>query len=153
MPFAPRGGASGAPSTASPHERREASLRAQIARITARLETEQLDAETRAILEVRRRTLQAELRQIKAEIASTDAVARRSTIQLTVVTPGMSGAVAPSPSRLDRTIDEALNVLAWEGVIALGLLIVVAPFALVGAAAWLGRRFYRRREEDRLLAA
>ena len=74
-----------------------------------------------------------------------------STIQLAVVTPGAYGAVAPT-SRIDRTIDEALGVLAWEGVIALGLLIVLAPFALVAFAAWLGRRFYRRREEERLLA-
>ena len=46
----------------------------------------------------------------------------------------------------------ALNVLAWEGVIALGMLIVFAPFALVAFAAWLGRRLYRRHEEERLLA-
>ena len=75
-----------------------------------------------------------------------------STIQLTVVTPGALGAVAP-PSRIDRTIDEALNVLAWEAVVALGLLIVLAPFALVAGAMWLGRRLYRRHEEERLLAA
>ena len=74
-----------------------------------------------------------------------------STIQLTVVTPGAFGAVAP-PARLDRTIDEALNVLAWEAVIVLAVLIVLAPFALVAFAAWLGRRVYRRREEERLLA-
>ena len=74
-----------------------------------------------------------------------------STIQLSVVTPNASGAIAPS-SRIDRTIDEALNVLAWEGVVALGLLIVLAPFALVGLAAWLGRRVHRRHEEERLLA-
>lgn len=133
-------------------ERRQASLRAQIARISARLETEPLDAETRAILEARRRTLQAELRETKAGIASTSAEARMATIQLTVATPGARGVVAPPPSRLDRTIDEALNVLAWEGVIALGLLIVVAPFALLGAALWLGHRVYRRHEEERLLA-
>ena len=48
--------------------------------------------------------------------------------------------------------DEALNVLAWEAVIALGILIVFAPFALVGLAAWLGRRLYRRHEDERLLA-
>jgi len=67
------------------------------------------------------------------------------------VTPGSSGVVVPA-SRIDRTIDEALNVLAWEGVVALGLLIVLAPFALVALAAWLGRRLYRRREDERLLA-
>ena len=74
-----------------------------------------------------------------------------STIQLTVVTPGAFGAVAP-PSRIDRTIDEALNILAWEAVIALGIVIVLAPFALVAFAAWLGRRLYRRHEDERLLA-
>ena len=74
-----------------------------------------------------------------------------STIQLTVVTPGAFGAVAP-PARLDRTIDEALNVLAWEAVVVLAVLIVMAPFVLVAFAAWLGRRLYRRREDERLLA-
>ncbi len=59
----------------------------------------------------------------------------------------------PRRRRIDRAIDEALNVLAWEGVVALGLAIVLAPFALVGLAAWLGRRVYRRHEEERLLAA
>ena len=132
--------------------RRQASLQAQIARISARLETEELDAETRALLETRRRALQAELREIKTGIATTSAEARMSTIQLTVVTPGAYGVAAPLPSRLDRTIDEALNVLAWEGVILLGLLIVSAPLAIAAAAAWLGRRAYRRREEERLLA-
>jgi hypothetical protein len=74
-----------------------------------------------------------------------------ATIQLTVVTPGVLGAV-PTPTRLDRTFDEALNVLVWEGVVALAVAIIAAPFALVAFAAWLGRRLYRRREEDRLLA-
>ena len=74
-----------------------------------------------------------------------------ATIQLTVVTPGVLGAV-PVPSRLDRTLDEALDVLVWEGVIALAIGIIAAPFALVAFAAWLGRKLYRRREEDRLLA-
>jgi hypothetical protein len=132
-------------------ERRARSVRAQIALISARLESESLDAETRAVLEARLRTLRSELRQLRGGIASTNAEARMSTIQLTVVTPGAFGAVAP-PARLDRTIDEALNVLAWEAVVARAVLIVLAPFGLVAFAAWLGRRLYRRREEERLLA-
>jgi len=133
-------------------ERREASVRSQIARIVARLETESLDAETRAVLETRVKTLRGELRGLRSGIAATNAEARMSTIQLAVVTPGAYGAVAP-PARLDRTIDEAVNVLMWEAVIALATLIVMAPFALAAFAAWLGRRLYRRREEERLLAA
>ncbi len=132
-------------------EKREATVRAQIARIRARLESESLDPQTEAVLRARLQTLRSELAQLRTGIDTTEAEARMSTIQLSVVTPGAYGAVVP-PSRIDRTIDEALNVLAWEGVIALGILIVLAPFALVGVAAWLGRRVYRRHEEERLLA-
>jgi hypothetical protein len=130
---------------------REAGVRSQIARIRARLQTESLDPQTEAVLRSRLQTLRSELAELRTGISSTEAEARMSTIQLAVVTPGASGAVAP-PSRIDRAVDEALNVLAWEGVIALGMLIVLAPFALVACAAWLGRRLYRRHEEERLLA-
>ncbi len=134
-------------------ERRESSLRAQIARIGARLETETLDAETRAVLEARQARLQRELRQVRRGISSTSAEARMATIQLSVVTPDALGVVPAPPSRLDRTLDEALNVLVWEGVVALAIAIVVAPVALLALAAWLGLRLYRRREDERLLAA
>jgi len=132
-------------------ERRERSVRAQIATLVARLDTESLDAATQARLEARLQNLRSELRGLRRGISGTNAEARMATIQLTVVTPGMLGAV-PVPSRLDRTLDEALDVLVWEGVIALAIAIVAAPFALVAFAAWLGRKLYRRREEDRLLA-
>jgi hypothetical protein len=132
-------------------ERRGRSVRAQIALVLARLETESLDPTTRAQLEARLRTLRGELRQLRRDTAATNAEARMATIQVSVVTPGVLGAV-PLPSRLDRTLDEALNVLAWEGVIALAIAIIATPFALLGLATWLVRRFYRRREEDRLLA-
>lgn len=131
--------------------RRERSVRSQIAVLVARLESDALDAETRARLEERLRTLRAELRTLRRGVAGTRAEARMATIQLTVVTPESTGGVTP-PSRLDRTLDEALNVLVWEAVIALAILIIAAPFALLLLATWLGRRFYRRREEERLLA-
>ena len=132
-------------------EQREATVRSEIARIRARLRTETLDAQTEAVLRAKLQTLRAELTELRSGISSTQAEARMSTIQLTVVTPGAVGAVAP-PSRIDRAIDEALDVLAWEGVIALGMLIVLAPFAVAALAAWLARRLYRRHEEERLLA-
>ncbi len=132
-------------------QQRSRSLRSQIALVNARLATESLDAETRAKLEARLKNLRADLRGARVSLDVLRSEARLSTIQLTVVTPGAFGAVAP-PSRIDRAIDESLNILAWEAVIALGMLIVLAPFALVGFAAWLGRRLYRRHEDERLLA-
>ena len=132
-------------------ERRERSVQAQIAVLVARLESDTLDAETRARLENRLQNLRSELRQLRRGISGTTAEARMATLKLTVVTPE-TGAVAPPPSRLDRALDEAVNVLVWEGVILLAILIVAAPFAFVALVAWLGRRYYRRREEERLLA-
>lgn len=131
---------------------RQASLRAQVARITARLQSATLDAETRAALESRRRTLREELAGIRSNLSTTTSEAQSATIQLTLATPEAFGTVS-APSRLDRTLDEALNVLAWEGIVALALAIVLAPVALLLLAAWLGRRLYRRHEEERLLAA
>jgi hypothetical protein len=132
-------------------ERRERSVRAQIALVTARLESESLDAPTRAQLEARLKTLRSELRLLRGDTAATSAEARMATIQVSVVTPGVLGAVHV-PSRLDRSLDEALNILVWEGVVALAIAIVAAPFALVIFATWIARSLYRRREEERLLA-
>jgi Domain of unknown function (DUF4349) len=133
-------------------ERRERSVRAQIALLVARLESDSLDAGQQAIFEARLKNLRNELRALRLGIAGTNAEARMASIQMTVVTPDGSG-VAPVPSRIDSTLDEALNVLVWEGVVALAILIVAAPFALVAFAIWLGNRLYRRREDDRLLTA
>ena len=41
-------------------------------------------------------------------------------------------------SRIDRTLDEALNVLAWEAIVLLYAVIVVAPIALVVACLFRG---------------
>jgi hypothetical protein len=132
-------------------QKREAIVRGQIARIRARIESESLDPQTEALLRAKLQTLRAELVQLRGGIASTNAEARTATVQLSVVTLDASATVVPG-SRLHRTISGALNVLAWEGIVVLGVLIVAAPLALLGFAAWLGRRAYRKHEAERLLA-
>jgi hypothetical protein len=132
-------------------EKREATVRGQIARIRARLATESLDPATEAALRAKLQTLRSELVDLRTGISTTNAEARMATVQLSVVTPDASGTVVPA-SRIHRTIDGALNVLAWEGIVLLGILIVLAPLAVVGLAAWLGRRLYRKHETERLLA-
>ena len=132
-------------------ERRERSLRAQLALVSARLASEDLDETTRALLETRRKNLRDELRGVRRSSAATGAEARMATIQLSVVTPDAADAV-PAPSRLHPTLGAALDVLVWEGIFALALVIVAAPFAFLALAAWLGRRLYRRREEEQLLS-
>jgi uncharacterized iron-regulated membrane protein len=46
-------------------------------------------------------------------------------------------------------LHSAVGFLALEAIIALYALIVISPFAILGALAW----FWRRRSVDRLLAA
>ncbi len=131
--------------------RRARSVRAQIVKITARLESQQLSPEQRAALELRRQSLRSELRSLRQSIRSTGSEARFATIELSVVTPESQG-VVPAPSRLDRSLDKALEVVVWEGIVALVALLVGAPLAILALAAWVLRRMYRKHEEDRLLA-
>ena len=130
---------------------RARSVRAQIVQITARLESRQLTPEQRAALELRRRNLRSELRALRQEIRSTHSQASFATVQLSVVTPQSLG-VVPTRSRLDRALDRAVEVLVWEGIAALVVLLVLAPLVLLALAAVVARRFWRRHEEDRLLA-
>ena len=133
-------------------EQRERSLREQIARLTGRLQQSELTDEARAVLEARRATARRELAEVRQAKASVNREASLATISLALRTEA-GAAVPATPSRVDRTLDEALNVLAWEGVAILYTVIVLAPFALLAAAVLFGARFWRRREDERLLAA
>ena len=131
-------------------EQRERSLREQIARLTARLGSEELTDEQRA---VPRRDAPPPSGSSRQCARSRPASARGEPRHAVMALRTEEGAAVPAPqSRLDRTLDEALNVLAWEGSPPLRG-IVAAPFALLAAAAIVGARFRRRREEERLLAA
>jgi hypothetical protein len=132
-------------------DRRQQQVRARIAALTVAIDRAESDAE-RARLEEQRAQARAELRELRASRMATAAEARNATVQLDLRTKQDVGAAAPG-SRLDRALDRALAVLAWEGVVLLAVAIALAPLALVTAAVWATRRTRRRREEERLLAA
>jgi uncharacterized protein DUF4349 len=125
-------------------------LRARIAALTVQIERATTSAERARLLEQRAQA-QAELRELRASRAATAAEARNATIQLELRTEDGSGAVVGS--RLDRALDRALEVLAWEAVVALAFAVSALPLALVAAAVWTTRRTRRRRQDERLLAA
>jgi len=134
-------------------DHRTQQVHARIAALTAAIDRAESDAE-RARLEEQRAQARAQLRELRASRAATAAEARNATVQLDLRTKQDTGGAAPgSGSRLDRALDKALAVLAWEGIVLLAAAIAVAPLALVAAAVWATRRTRRRREEDRLLAA
>ena len=126
-------------------------VRAQIAALSAALGTAETPAERARLLE-RRAQAQAQLRELRASRSATAAEARNATIQLELRTEQGSGVAAPG-SRLDRAVDKALVILAWEAVVLLTIVVAVAPLALVATGVWGARRVRRRREEERLLAA
>jgi hypothetical protein len=133
-------------------DRRQQRVRARIAALTVAIDRAETSSE-RARLEEQRAQARAELRELRASRAATAAEARNATVQLDLRTKEAGGVAPGSGSRLDRALDKALVVLAWEGVVLLAVAIAAAPFALVAAAAWATRRTRRRREEERLLAA
>ncbi len=125
-------------------------LRARIAALTVQIERA-TGAADRARLIEQRAQAQAQLRELRASRAATAAEARNATIQVELRTE--DGAAAAPGSRLDRALDRALEVLAWEAVVALALAVAAAPLVLVGAAVWGTRRARRRREDEQLLAS
>jgi vacuolar-type H+-ATPase subunit I/STV1 len=126
-------------------------VRAQIAALTAAIERAETAAERARLLE-RRSQAQAQLRELRTSRSSTAEVARNATIQLELRTDQKAAVPAPG-SRLDRALDKALAVLAWEAVVVLAILVAAAPLALLLGAVWATRRTRRRREDERLLAA
>lgn len=58
---------------------------------------------------------------------------------------------AASPGRLERAVDDATGVLSAELAIGAYALIVASPFLLLLAAAFAGKRAYRRFADQRLL--
>jgi hypothetical protein len=78
-------------------------------------------------------------------------VASGTTARISLVL-GTEKAIAPVPhhrGRLGRMVHSAVGFLALEGIIALVVLIVASPLALVAGLAWA----WRRRSVERLLAA
>ena len=131
--------------------KRETALREQIARLSARLASSELDAETRATLEARRDAARSELAQVRVARAQVNAEARYATIQLGLQTR-QSSVVPAVPSRFDRGVDRAVEILALEAMVVLYTLVLVGPLALILVLAWLVRRGLRRRQDEQLLS-
>lgn len=132
--------------------KREAALRERIARLSARLAAPGLGAEIQATLEARRDAARSELAQVRVARGQVNAEARYATIQLSVQTR-QSSVVPVVPSRFDRALDRAGEILALEAMIVLYALVIVGPLALLALLAWLGRRGLRRRQDEQLLSS
>jgi Domain of unknown function (DUF4349) len=122
---------------------------ARIAQLQESLRNPNRTAAERAVLQARLSDARRQLRDLRAALAGTRAEARLATIQLGLTTEEiLPASVEEEPGALDRVVD----ILRWEALALLYVLVVAGPFILVGLAVWFLLRLRRRREEERLLA-
>jgi hypothetical protein len=118
----------------------------RIAQILAQLGSPTLSDENRVVLQSRLTSNRQKLTDLRASMKSTRAEAATSTVYVSLTTEEIQ-ATPVGGSRLDDVKD----VLAWEAIAALYVLVVVGPFVLIGVLVWLVLRLLRRRETARLL--
>jgi hypothetical protein len=126
-------------------------VRKEIAKLQARLATPGLSADERARIAGEIADYRTQLVALQKQQAEQRKLTSFATVRLALRTPQQEPAAAPG--RLDRALDNAGSVLAREAEIALYVLIVAAPLALVAALLLAGERARRRRADERLLAS
>jgi hypothetical protein len=133
---------------------RSAKLRALIAKLEARLETEALTDVERARIRQELEGARATLTVLTRETKTTLNRARLATARLSLTTfQERKQEPAVPPSRFDRMLDDVGSVLVHEAVWALYAVFVAGPFLLLGLLALAVARAGRRRVERRLLAS
>jgi hypothetical protein len=118
----------------------------QIAGIMAQLGSPTLSDENRAVLQSRLAAARQKRNGLREAIRTTNVEARTATVYLTLTTEEIEpGAVGGS------RLDDVRDVLEWEAIALLYLLVVAGPFLVLGILIWLALRYGRRRQETRLL--
>ena len=118
----------------------------QIAQLVARLGSTTIPAEDRVVLQSRLSNARQKLAGLREGLRGTNAEARTATIYLTLTTEEIQpGATTTSP------LDNIKDVLAWEAIALLYVIVVAGPFVLLGILIWLALRLRRRQVETRLL--
>ncbi len=118
----------------------------QIAGILGQLESTTLSDANRAVLKSRLSNARAKLKGLRDGLAGTRAEAKTATVYLSLTTEKIEpGAVGGGP------LDNIKDVLAWEAIGLLYVLVVAGPFLLVGFLVWLALRLRRRQVTTRLL--
>jgi hypothetical protein len=126
-----------------------AQLRRRIAALRAAVNDPSLADAQRVLLRIQLAESQRALSQRLHARKGTVAAGTTSTVSVVIGTKKAIATVPHKRGRIGRMLHSAVGFLALEAIIALYALIVISPFAILGALAW----FWRRRSVDRLLAA
>ena len=129
-----------------------ADLRAQIAKLRARLTDTSLAESRRAALQAAIAQRQASLVRLIDEQTAQKARASFATVALELQTK-KAAVVAPSkPSRIGEALHNIGRVLVTEAEILIYVLLIGAPFVVLAALVWAARRSFHRRRDEELLA-
>ena len=129
-----------------------ADLRAQIAKLRARLTDTSLTESRRAALQAAIAQRQASLVRLIDEQTAQKTRASFATVALELQTK-KAAVVAPSkPSRIGEALHNIGRVLVTEAEILIYVLLIGAPFVVLAALVWAARRSFHRRREEELLA-
>jgi Domain of unknown function (DUF4349) len=129
-----------------------ADLRAQIANLRAKLTHTSLTQSKRAFFEAALAQRQARLAKLQDEQTAQKTRASFATVALTLETKKAAVVVPSKPSRIGRALHNIGRVLVTEAEILLYVLLIGAPFVLLGVLLWAGLRSLRRRSDEQLLA-
>jgi Domain of unknown function (DUF4349) len=133
--------------------RRIVQLKLLIARIGETLKSSSLPADVRLRLELQRDAAKQALGRVTGSNKATLRQASLSRISLTLTTQQTTPAKKGGMGRIERAARDAGSFLAGAGAVALFVLIILSPLAVLAAAWVFSSRAYRRREERRLLSA
>jgi multidrug efflux pump subunit AcrA (membrane-fusion protein) len=128
------------------------STRERIAKLKVKLTQADSDAQ-RASLELQIAQAQKAAAQLRAEQVALKRQASFANVTVTLTTRKAAAAAPHKEGRIERTLGDAVSILALELVFVLYGLIVIAPFALVAAIVFFAARAGRRRADDRLLGS
>ncbi len=118
----------------------------QIAQLNRQLANPDLLEEERVVLQAQRAEARRRLADLRAALGGTREEARLATVQLSLTTEQLDAAPAE-----EGAMDKIVDILRWEGLAALYVLVVAGPILLLAVLAWLAFRLRRRRGEARLL--
>lgn len=118
----------------------------RIARLVRQLRSTSLVDEERAALQFQLDEARRQLAELRKLRSGTQAEGALATIQLALTTVDVTAV----PEK-DGALDGIRDVLAWEAIVLLYLVVVAGPFLLLGLLVWLALRLLRRRETERLL--
>jgi len=126
-------------------------LRVRIAKIDDQLATSTLTQTQRVELELQRARLARMLHQLTSTRTGLVRRAHLSTLSLTLTTHSTTVATPRHRGSVGNALHDAGTILAKEAAVALYVLIVIGPLALLAGLIWIAVRSGRRYADRRLL--